>query len=261
MQVHTCGSKTSLIENLKEALSLETKKQLALETLKELQGSFGDGVLMLQSHKGGKPTPVTLGKPKRKSATIVLTSEDARRIQLKNNLTQSQLARLLADIRSLFGKDSVAPYILESHIRSRKELKTFFSVELVNFLKRIPGTNDYDLDPMPMVFCHDLAGLISFVASAREMTEVEILKLVGLDRGQGHSQLTLQPHMESDLVAKPEKEVKRRRRSEGVTVKEKAVFGVNSLIILASSPVSSENNANLNTFLAHIGKFVILDFF
>ena len=77
-----------------------------------------------------------------------------------------------------------------------------------------------------------------------------MLKLVGLDRGQGHTQLTLQPHLESDLLPGGEKVAKgRRQRSDGISCPEKAAMGVNSLIILATSPVKSENWVNLNLFL------------
>ena len=247
---HVCGSKGSLLQNLKEALPLETKKQLALETLKELQRASGDGVLVLQSHKGGKPTVVTLGKPSQNTLPV-LNSEDFKKMMIKGNLTEGQGAHVLGDVRSLFGRKSVAAHIRDHHIQSRKELKTFFTSELVNFLQRIPGSHDYELDPQPMVFCHALEGLITYVARKRGLSEVEVLKLVGLDRGQGHTQLTLQPHTESDLFNKQAEVAKRRRRSDGVTVKGKSVFGVNSLIILASSPVSSENSGNLNIFLAH----------
>ena len=158
----------------------------------------------------------------------------------------------MGGIRSLFGKSSVAPYILEHHISLRGELKTFLISELVDFIAFAQGSHiDHDLDPQPMVYCHDLAGLIIYVARARDTNEVEVLKLIGLDRGQGHTQLTLQPHTAEDLLSKQLGEkAKRRRRSEGVTVKEKSVFGVNSLIILATSPVKSENAANLSIFLA-----------
>ena len=84
------------------------------------------------------------------------------------------------------------------------------------------------------------------------MSVVDVLKLVGLDRGQGHVQLTLQPHQESDLVPKEVTAARRRRRAEGVSGLDKAAFGVNNLLILAISPVKSENHCNLDIFLSKV---------
>ena len=58
----------------------------------------------------------------------------------------------------------------------------------MNFLEKVPGsTADYDLDPEPMVFCNNLEGLLCHIA---EVDVKDLLKLIGLDRGQGHIQLT-----------------------------------------------------------------------
>ena len=100
-----------------------------------------------------------------------------------------------------------------------------------------------------MVYCHNLDGFLLHVAKERGIEVVDVLKLIGLDGGKGHIQLTLQPHRESDLVPKELRAQKRRRRSDGVSQLDKAVFGVNNLTILATSPVSSENYCNLDLFL------------
>ena len=100
---------------------------------------------------------------------------------------------------------------------------------------------DYDLDQQPMVYCHDLEGLMVHVARERGVDVVDLLKLIGLDRGQGHCQLTLQPHEEADLSPSAAKVSKRRRRQDGISSQDKAGLGVNNLLILASSPVKSEN--------------------
>ena len=118
----------------------------------------------------------------------------------------------------------------------------------------MPDSDDYDLDPQPMVYCTDLEGLMIHVAKERGVLVADVLKLIGLDRGQGHCQLTLQPHQESDLAPAEEKVSKRRRRQDGVSGQDKAGLGVNNLLILAISPVKSENWINLEMFLEQIGK-------
>ena len=113
----------------------------------------------------------------------------------------------------------------------------------------MPDSLDYDLDPQPMVWCHDLEAFVTYVAKERGVEVVDVLKLIGLDRGQGHCQLTMQPHKESDLLPPEAKVSKRRRRKDGITCQEKAALGVNNLLILATSPVKSENWVNLEKFL------------
>ena len=247
---HTCGGKAAILENLKKALTPKTGTQLALEILKDKVEQGGESVMQLQSHKGGKPTEVTVGKQKT-SHVSVLTSENAKAMQERNNLTQTQMKNILADYRCLNGRQSVEPYIVENMLQSKKELEAFFSVELVNFFAKVPDNPvDYDLDPQPMVYCHDLEGLLCHIASERKVEVTDLLKLIGLDRGQGHVQLTLQPHQESDTLPQDLKiPGRRRRRSDGLSRQDKAAFGVNNLIILAASPVKSENYLNLEIFL------------
>ena len=132
--LHKCGGKAEILENLKTVLPPETRTQLALETLKELQGAAGDSVIHLQSYKGGKPTVVTIGRQEPRPSTSVLTGDDVKCIQLKNNLTQTQVRNILADYRSLNGRASVEPYVVENMLQSKQELKTYFTSELVNFL-------------------------------------------------------------------------------------------------------------------------------
>ena len=246
---HTCGGKAKVLENLKNALTPKTGTQLALAILKDRVEEEGGSVIQLQSHKGGKPTEVTVGKQKTPH-TSVLTCEDAKVMQGKNNLTQTQMKNILADYRTVNGRHSVEPFIMENILQSKRELKGYFSSELVDFLKKDPDSPvDYDLDPQPMVYCHNLEGLLCHIASERKVEVVDLLKLIGLDRGQGHTQLTLQPHQDSDLQPQDFKPKGRRRRSEGLPELDKAVFGVNNLIIIAASPVKSENYLNLDIFL------------
>ena len=157
-------------------------------------------------------------------------------------MTQTQLKNILADYRCLNGRQSVEPYIVENMLASKKELEGFFSAELVNFFAKIPDNPvEYDLDPQPMVYCHNLEGLLCHIASERKVEVTDLLKLIGLDRGQGHVQLTLQPHQESDTLPQDVKiPRRRRRRSDGLSRQDKAAFGVNNLIILAASPAKSE---------------------
>ena len=246
---HICGGKAKVLENLKNALTPKTGTQLALAILKDRVEEEGESVIQMQSHKGGKPTEVTVGKQKTPQ-TSVLTYENAKVIQGKNNLNQTQMKSLLADYRTLNGWQSVEPYIMENILESKRELKGHFSSELVNFLKKDPDSPfDYDLDPQPMVYCHNLEGLICHIASERKVEVADLLKLIGLDRGQGHTQLTLQPHQDRDLQPQDVKQKRRRRRSEGLSELDRAAFGVNNLIILAASPVKSENYLNLDIFL------------
>lgn len=135
-----CGSKQVLLKNLKAALPLATRQQFALETLRETEelqgGGAGDSaVIHLQSHRGGKPTEVTLGRQKN-APDSVLTLPDARSMQMRHNFTQAQLKGVLADFRCLNGRQSVEPYIMERILQSKEELKAFFHVELVNFLAK-----------------------------------------------------------------------------------------------------------------------------
>ena len=148
-QRHTnCGGKQRLLENLKSALPLDVRQQFALETLKEMKDSQGAGgdasVLHLQSHKGGKPTEVTIGSRKSSStssssssSSSQLTGENARSMVLKHNLNQGQLRGLLADWRCLNGKGSVEPYILENILKSKEALKALYTVEMVNFMAKV----------------------------------------------------------------------------------------------------------------------------
>ena len=139
---HTCGGKQVLLDNLREALPLKTRQQLALETIKETEGQLcraaGDSpALQLQSHRGGKPTLVTVGRqPPPASSSSVLTSEGIKSMQLNRNLNQTQLRGLLGDYRALNGKSSVEPYVLENFIQSKKELKRFYTAELVDFVAK-----------------------------------------------------------------------------------------------------------------------------
>ena len=247
---HACGGKSDILENLKRALTPKTGTQLALEILKDRVQESGEPVLKLQSHKGGQPTEVTVGKQKTPQSSV-LTLHDAKVLQGNHNLNQTQLKGLLADYRTLNGRHSVEPYVVENMLSSKKELKGFFSSELVNFLEKVPGsTADYDLDPEPMVFCNNLEGLLCHIAEERKVDVKDLLKLIGLDRGQGHIQLTLQPHQEIDTLGQePVHKKNRRRRSDGLCAQDKATFGVNNLIILASSPAKSENYLNLQIFL------------
>ena len=97
-------------------------------------------MIQLQPHKGGKPTEIAIGKQKT-SHVSVLTSENAKVIQEKNNLNQTQMKNFLSDYRCLNGKHSVEPYIVENMLQSKKELEGFFSAELVNFLAKIRQPN------------------------------------------------------------------------------------------------------------------------
>ena len=56
---------------------------------------------------------------------------------LKHNINQAQLKGVLGDYRALNGRHSVEPYILENFLQSKKELASFFSVEIVNFLSTV----------------------------------------------------------------------------------------------------------------------------
>ena len=71
------------------------------------------------------------------------------------------------------GWQSVEPYIMENILESKRELKGHFSSELVNFLKKDPDSPfDYDLDPQPIVYCHDLEGLICHIASVLDKESI-----------------------------------------------------------------------------------------
>ena len=139
----SCGSKVSLLANLKAALPLETRQKLALETIRETQeqqgNGAGDSVIHLQSHRGGKSTEITVGRQKPTPSSSVLTSEDVKSLQLKRNLNQTQLRGLLGDYRCLNGRASVEPYIVENFLQSKKELRALFSAEMVNFIAKVRG--------------------------------------------------------------------------------------------------------------------------
>ena len=139
-EIHTCDrGKQSLIDNLKVALPLKTRQQLALETIRETEeqlGGAGDSAaIQLQSHRGGKPTVITLGRkaPPPPGASF-LDSEGIKSLQLKHNLNATQTRGLLADYRSLNGKSSVEPYYWENFLQSKEHLKGFYSAELVDFV-------------------------------------------------------------------------------------------------------------------------------
>ena len=89
---HSCGGKAAILENLKKALTPKTGTQLALEILKDKVEQGGESVIQLQSHKGGKPTEITVGKQKT-SQVSVLTSENAKVIQERNNLNPTQMKK------------------------------------------------------------------------------------------------------------------------------------------------------------------------
>jgi hypothetical protein len=226
---------------------LETRKQLALDTLREVQAAGDNSSIALQSHKGGKKTMVTLGQPSHQPAQSVLTMDDAKAMMMNRNLNGRQLKGILADTRTLFGKGAVQPYLEEAMLEDKKELGKFFTVEMVNFFDK-----EYDLDPQPMAFTKDLEGLIEYVAAARGLPPKEVLKLVGLDRGQGHTQLILQAYKEDDLK-KGEKKKKRHRRDEGVAGKDKAALGVNNVIVLAATPLkNAEDYINIDVMLEKV---------
>ena len=86
-----------------------------------------------------------------------------------------------ADYRTFNGWQSVEPYIRhsENSLQSRRELKGYFSSELVDFLKNDPDSPaDYDLDPQPMVYCHNLEGLTCHITAERKVEVVDLLKLI-----------------------------------------------------------------------------------
>ena len=144
---HTCGGKQELLDNLREALPLKTRQQLALETIRETErlakGAAGDsGLIELQSHRGGKPTVITVGRqlPSASgSGPSVLDSEGIKSFQLKHNLNQTQLRGVLGDYRALNGKCSVEPYALENLLKSKSDLKEFYTAELVDFVVKAGG--------------------------------------------------------------------------------------------------------------------------
>ena len=176
---HTCGSKQALLDNLREALPLKTRQQLALETLKETEeqlcGAAGDSpAIQLQSHRGGKPTLITVGRqPPPPASTSVLNSEGIKSMQLKHNLNQTQLRGLLGDYRALNGKCSVEPYVLENFIQSKKDLRGFFTAELVDFVAKAEwcifmhlfdfSTVGFDLFPQNFCLKRGELTLVAFV--------------------------------------------------------------------------------------------------
>ena len=86
-----------------------------------------------------------------------------------------------ADYRTFNGWQSVEPYIRhsENSLQSRRELKGYFSSELVDFLKKDPDSPaEYDLDPQPMVYCHNLEGLTCHITAERKVEVVDLLKLI-----------------------------------------------------------------------------------
>ena len=88
----------------------------------------------------------------------------------------------------------------------------------MNFLAKIPDNPvDFDLDPQPMVYCHDLGGLLCHIAAERKVEVTDLLKPQDLKIPR-----------------------RRRRRSDVLSRQDKAAFGVNNLIILAASPAKSE---------------------
>ena len=51
--------------------------------------------------------------------------------------------------------------------------------------------SDGDIEKAPTVWCHDLLGLITKLAEERGVSLISLLKLIGLDSGQGFLQLIL----------------------------------------------------------------------
>lgn len=142
---HTCGGKQELLDNLREALPLKTRQQFALATIRETEqltmGAAEDsGFIELQSHRGGKPTVITVGRQLPSAAgPSVLDSAGIMSLQLKHNLNQTQLRGLMGDYRALNGKCSVELYALENLLQSKSDLKKFFTAELVDFVVKAGG--------------------------------------------------------------------------------------------------------------------------
>ena len=250
----SCHSTTSMLSNLKDAIPLETRTQLALDTIKELASGSGDSNLQVQSFKGGRPTTITFGaKEESGSGSSFLTLEDVKKMQLKHNFSISQMRGSLADIRNVFGFNSVEPYIRDSMSAEKAALRSFFKQDMVTFFKKVKDhDNEYTIEEEPMVYCCNLEGLLLHLAKERKMNPAELLKLIGFDRGQGHTQLTLQQYLESDLLRGEQENGKRNIREQGLAGKGKAAFGVNNLIILAISPVKSEDYINIEVFLEKV---------
>ena len=96
---HTCVGKKAVIENLKSAIPRDTRLQLALETLREVQVEKGDS-FHLQSIKGGKATTISLGSSTDDLAPDPITLDEAQKLG-----SDAHLLPFFTCERTLFEKD------------------------------------------------------------------------------------------------------------------------------------------------------------
>ena len=176
---HICGGKRKLFENLTEAIPEETRMQFALYTLKEAalqQGGSGDSSFEVQSVEGGRPSTITLGKPK-VSSHSQLKLKQVQTIATDAHLSGVQTLSVFSNMRSVFGRSLVEPGLHKQLSVLNGRFLQFFTCERVRFEK-----GDTMVE-RPFFFCNDVEGYLRVVANLRGQNWEDLTLLVQGDSG------------------------------------------------------------------------------
>ena len=242
---HTCVGKKAVIENLKSAIPRDTRLQLALETLREVQVEKGDS-FHLQSIKGGKATTISLGSSTDDLAPDPITLDEAQKLGSDAHLNGGQLKNVMANLRAKFGRSFAESGLDKQLSELNGRFLPFFTCERTLFEK------DDDYVRKPFFFCNRAPEFLKEVARLRGEPWEQITLLVQGDSGQQWFKLAASLISSSDLLEN-ERDGKRRRRADGMGAGTKfKSYGVRKIQILALVQGAPESSFNLHTIFRYI---------
>ena len=215
----------------------KTGEKIASTVLKDITTTETENKFSL-AQKRGRPLRVELFPDTPSNTTYSLEAMTSLKKDL--GLSTSTTLKLAQGLRAAAKRRNVVQRGLKNHLMiSNKKLDEFYSVEFLDF-----GCKE---GIKPLVFCHNVEELVNYVLIERRMFENDLECKVGVDSGGGFLKLCINIFSHSDFENTHEK-TKRRKYSDGFSIKDEKNTSVNKLLILAIVPGVPENYENISRF-------------
>ena len=242
-----CLSKKEKLNNIRlNVLSDElTREQVASQALRESQAAEGSTSVKLSTL--GAPLTVHIGE-KQPSSTPQLSANEAIAMQINAGLSDSQLFKVLRDLRLKFGRKAIESNIQSILVERKTIFSDLFSKEMVSFVDS-HGKSMLK----PFVFCNDISEFVSRVLLLRGDDDMSTYDKVGFDDGKSVLKLTLSIYDPEDKLMAYAKPHSRTLRSDGIGTGQCFLnSGANKIFIPAAAPKVPENYQNCKIFLEKV---------
>ena len=154
-------------------------QSMLLEHTRRTKGVPSDGTMMLCT-KGPNKKTITFGAPKPQKK---FSLEEIIKLKLAMNLSGKATKLMAMGIRTVLGRDSIEPGLMDELKELNHRLAGFFMLKDICIIKKVDGVET--LVHRNGVFCKDLKGLIQLLIEVRDIEPGKEEVQVSFDDGKG----------------------------------------------------------------------------